>query len=121
MDASGNKTFKDDLADDISIFVETAEFAQEANIDEVILPAQVISHTAKKSSLESRNFDGLHGDFITVYFSSEEYKKARERLPRHGEWIMINGRRYDVLTSEEELGMAKLECAAYRQNTLRGL
>ena len=114
-------TFKDDLIADLPIFVEVDEFAEIAEIDGVKLAAQVICHTSKKSGIKARNFDGLHGDFITVYFKADDYKATRERIPRQGEWTIINKRRYDVMTAQEELGIVKLECAAYRQNTLRGL
>ena len=116
-----DKTFKDDLKEDLSVFVEVDEFGEMATIDGVTLAAQITVQTHKKSGIESRNYDGLHGDFVTAYFKTADYTAVKERIPRQGEWCIINGKRYDVLTSADDLGITKLECAAYRQNTLRGL
>lgn len=115
------ETLKEDLQEDLPVFVEVDEFGEMTTIDGVTLPAQVIIHTVKKSGIEARNFDGLHGDFVTVYFKTADYTATKERIPRQGEWCIINSKRYDVMSSQDELGITKLECAAYRQNTLRGL
>lgn len=105
-------TFKEQIAVDLDIFVETDEFAQEVEIDGVKLRAQKISRTAEKSARLNEQFDALHGDFLTLYFKAEDYPK---KLPAQGAWIICDGKRYDVLSSENELGIAKLICAAYRQ------
>lgn len=105
-------TFKEQIAADLDIFVETDEFAEEVKIDGVKLRVQKLSHTAQKSARLSGTFDALHGDFVTLYFKAEDYPK---KLPAQGAWVLVDGKRYDVLTSENELGIAKLVCAAYRQ------
>lgn len=114
-----DRIFKDDLAEDIATFLNVEEFSEVATIDGVELTCQVAHHTADKSNRQNETYDGLHGDFITVYFDAEIYKERRERLPRHGEWILINGKRYDVVSSKNELGIVKVVCSAYRQDTLR--
>ena len=111
--------FKDDLADDIATFLNLDEFAQTATIDGVELTCQVSSYTADKSNRQNETYDGLHGDFITVYFETALYNAKRERLPRQGEWILIDGKRYDVVSSRDEMGIVKVVCSAYRQDTLR--
>ena len=58
----------------------------------------------------------LHGDFVTLYFKRDDYHK---KIPVQGQSIVVDGRRYDVLSSEDELGICKLICAAYRQPSLR--
>ena len=113
-------TFKDDIKDDLQEFVELTEFAELIKLDGLILPAQMIHHTAEKSGRQTENYAGLHGDFTELYFMSEPYKLKRERLPRNGEWIFINDKRYDVISVTEELGIAHVVCSAYRQNVLRG-
>ena len=110
--------FKDDLKADIATFLDLDEFAEFVTIDKVILPAQVIRHTAEKSARLTENFAGLHGDFVTVYFAAEPYYKKRQKLPRHGEWIYINGTRFDVVSAQEEFGIIKVVCSAYRQQKL---
>lgn len=105
-------TFKEQLAADLDIFVELDEFAELVTIEGVELRAQKLSSTAAKSQRITATFDKLHGDFVTVYFKREDYPK---RLPIHGQSVIVDGRRYDVLSSEAELGLAKLVLSAYRQ------
>ena len=112
-------TFRDDLAADLDIFVCSDEFAQFVTLDGVTLRAQVRVSTDKKSGNETFNFDGLHGDFTTLFFKTADYLGKKERLPRHGEWVTFDGKRYEVVHSEDELGITKLTLTAYRQNTLR--
>ena len=112
-------TFRDDLAADLDIFVESEEFAQFVTLDGVTLRAQVRRSTDQKSGSASLNFDGLHGDFTTLFFKTADYCGKKERLPRHGEWAFFDGKRYEVVHSEDELGITKLTLSAYRQNTLR--
>ena len=110
--------FKDDLKDDIKTFLDLDEFAEYVRIDGLILPAQIEYHTAEKSARQSENFAGLHGDFVTIYFASEPYYKKRQKLPRFGEWIYVNDKRYDVESANEEKGIIRVECAAHRQQKL---
>ena len=112
-------TFKETIAADLDIFVETSEFAEEITIDGIELPAQVIKSTQEKSQRLQEQFDGLHGDFVTIYFKSEPFITERGKLPAKGDWILIDGRRYDVVFSQEELGIIKVTASAYRQPTPR--
>ena len=113
------KIFKDDIADDIATFVSCKEFAELTEIDGVLLPCQIMDYTAEKSGRQNENYAGLHGDFVTIFFPTAPYVKKRERLPRNGEWIMVAGKRYDVISVKDELGVTQIICAAYRQNVLR--
>lgn len=112
-------SFKDDLAADIDIFLNLDEFAETITLDEVTLSAVISEHTADKSARLSETFDGLYGDFTEIYFRASDYTATRERLPRQGEWAIYNGKRYDVISSENQGGVAHLILSAYRQNTLR--
>ena len=109
-------TFKEQIAADLDIFVETEEFAELVVIDGVELPAQKLSHTAEKSARLTEQFDKLHGDFVTLYFKAADYSK---KIPVQGQSVIVDGRRYDVLSAELELGICKLVMSAYRQPTLR--
>ncbi|MBQ6296152.1 MAG: hypothetical protein IJK81_00395 [Selenomonadaceae bacterium] len=112
-------SFKDAIYADLDIFVETDEFAELIEIDGVQLPAQVLKHTEEKSQRLQEQFDGLHGDFVTIYFKSEPFITERGKLPQKGDWILIDNRRYDVVFSQEELGIIKVVASAYRQPTPR--
>lgn len=112
-------SFRDDLQSDLDIFVESEEFAEFVTLDEIYLRAQVTSYTAQKSGNRQLNFPALHGDFVTIYFKTSDYIGKKERLPRHGEWIWLDGVRYDVESCTDQKGIARLELAAYRQNDLR--
>ena len=110
---------RDDLKDDLRTFVSTAEFAQMVDVDGVLLPAQVVKHTAAKSQRLTEQFDKLHGDFSELYFPAEPYLKKHGKLPVQGNWIWIDKVRYDVLASQNDLGMMHLTLAAYRQDKPR--
>lgn len=112
-------TFKDDLADDIATFLNLEEFSELATIDGVEIPCQVVHYTADKSNRQNETYEGLHGDFTTVFFEADVYNDKRERLPRHGEQIKINSKRYDVVSVKNDMGIVKIICSAYRQDTLR--
>lgn len=112
-------SFKDAIYADLDIFVETDEFAEIISIDGIELPAQVIKSTQEKSQRLQEQFDGLHGDFVTIYFKAEPFLTARGKLPAKGDWILLANKRYDVIFSQEELGIIKVEASAYRQPTPR--
>lgn len=112
-------TFKDDLREDIPTFLNVDEFSEPRDIDGVQMTCQVVHYTGDKSNRQNETFEGLHGDFVTIYFEAAKYTAERERLPRHGEWIYVDGKRYDVVSVKNEMGIAKVVCTAYRQNTLR--
>lgn len=113
-------TLKDDIAADIrSVFINLTEFSDWHTLDGVIIACQVSAWTADKSNRQNETYDGLHGDFTTLYFKTAEYTKKRERIPRHSEWVEFDGKRYDVISVKDEMGVTKLTLSAYRQNTLR--
>ena len=114
-----DRGFKDDMREDIYTFVNVQEFSELAWIDGLLMRCQVSSYTGEKSTRQNENFDGLHGDFTVIYFDAAPYIRKRERLPRQGEWLEFNGRRYDIVSVKNELGVAKIVLTAYRQNTLR--
>ena len=111
--------FKEMLQADLAIFINLEEFSEEITLDGVTLPAQITTSTKEKSARLSENFQGLHGDFITVYFKTADYCAARKRLPNYGEYVILNGKRYVVESSSDEGGIAKLVLSSYRQNSLR--
>lgn len=112
-------SFKDAIYADLDIFVETSEFAELIEIDGIEVAAQVLKHTEEKSQRLQEQFDGLHGDFVTIYFKSEPFITQRGKLPAKNDWVLIDGRRYDVVFSQEELGIIKVTASAYRQPTPR--
>lgn len=124
-----DRKFTDDLCEDKYTFLNVNEFSEYAEVDGVLMRCQIEHYTGKKATVgrylgeKSKRIgsaaEGLHGDFTTIYFDAETYIKKRERLPRNGEWVHINGKRYDVVSAENEMGVAKIECSAYRQNVLR--
>ena len=112
-------SFADVLLQDNSAILNTAEFAKYIEIDGIILRAQQSRHTEQKSGAAAKTFDGLHGDFSTVSFRTQDYIVKKQRTPHKGEHVRINGRRYDVDFSIDEYGITRLELAAYRQEKLR--
>ena len=112
-------SFRDDLKDDLNIFVESEEFAKFVTLDGICLRAQVTGYTNQKSGNRNLNFEGLHGDFATLYFKTADYCNKKSRLPKRGETCWLDGVRFDVESCRDDCGIAKLELAAYRQNVLR--
>lgn len=113
--------FKDDLAADIETFLNLDEFAENINVDGVELPAQIIKYTSEKSTRQNETYPMLHGDFITIYFRADTYQQAKQCLPKKNDWVVIDGKRYTVESSQEEFGIIKVEAAAYRQPKPGGL
>lgn len=109
-------TFKEQIAADLDIFVELDEFAELVTIDGVTLRAQKLFSTAAKSQRLTEQWDMLHGAFCTLYFKRDDYNK---KTPVQGQSVVVDGKRYDVVSSEEELGICKLVLSAYRQPSLR--
>lgn len=111
--------FRDNLHDDLPVFVEPDEFAQIVDVDGVLCQAQLIQHTAEKSQRLTENFDGLHGDFTEIFFMAEPYVKKHGKIPQRGDLVYINKKRYKAERVEDELGMIHLIASAYRQPTPR--
>lgn len=106
---------RDDLNADLEIFLATDEFAETIDVDGVSCKAVVFCSTREKSARQSETFEPLFGDFTTIYFKTEEFLTARGKIPEKGDRVSINGERFVVEQSNDELGMTKLICSAYRQ------
>ena len=94
-------------------------FGEEINIDGVDLIAVREYRTSARSGNRNLNYPGLHGDFLEIFFRTEDYIAEREKLPVHGNICYVDNRRYTVEDITDEQGMAHLLLAAYRQNTVR--
>ena len=84
-----------------------------------VSPAQFMPLSKARSELVRNTFDRLEGDFVELYFRTQDYTATRKRLPRYGEWCFVNGKRFEVVSSQDDLGVAHLVLASYRQPTLR--
>ena len=114
------KNFKDVIAsDNQEVFIDVNEFAEYVDVDGVLLQGQIQYRTERKSALQSETYETLHGDYLKVFFRTNDYCRKRERLPVQGEIVHVNGKRYQVLTSKDEMGITRLVVSAYRQVQLR--
>ncbi len=104
--------FKDMVEADIrDVFINAEEFAETHVLNDVELMAVLtVDRTKRKSEFKVGNYDGLHGDFATLYFKKSEYP----RVPKHNENITLDGKRYKVENCNEEMGVLCLVLAAYR-------
>ena len=121
--------FKESLAQDWSVFINIEEFGEIIEIDEIKLPAILIEHTGNldKENVASKHdayyiHPELHnqpliGNFVTVYFKTADYVKARSRIPKHTEFSYINGVRYQIAESIDSAGITRLTATADRMNT----
>lgn len=105
-------TFREQVAADITdVFLNPEEFAELHTIDTTELLAVVSRDSStKRSGVSSRNYDGLHGEFLTVNFRAADY----DRRPQQGENIKVDGKLYKVDTCSEAMGMVTLKVGAYR-------
>ena len=108
--------FKELMKSDNEAVLDIGEFGQLSLIDNVIMKAQKVYWTEKMSSREDRNYTGLYGDFVTIYFKAEDYLRKRKKLPKQGDWVFIDGKRYQVQSCQDELGLVSLIVKTYRQN-----
>ena len=111
--------FKDLVVEDNAAIIDLDEMAEYVICDNVIMKAIVTKTTERMSGVESKNYGGLYGDYITLWFKAEDYCRKRERLPRQGEYCYLQSKRYEVISSIELDGIGRLEMRTYRQNTLR--
>ena len=111
--------FKDMLKDDSKIFLATDEFAEKVNLDGLLLDAQLNTFTQEISSNEKKLHLGLHGDFIELHFKTDDYISVRKRLPFQGELCTLNGKKFYVKSSVDDLGIAKLTLDSYRMGQKR--
>ena len=114
------KIFKDLLGVDAAAIMSVVEFAEYLKIDGVILACQFVPSTEKMSGVESKNYGGLYGDFAEIYFKTADYQKKRgKKIPVQGEFIYLEVRgikkRFEVISSEDELGVTCLKISTYRQ------
>ena len=105
--------------DNQSVFFNLGECAEYVELDEMMIQAQVQYRTEKASSLKSETFDELHGDYVKIFFRTDDYCRKNERLPVQGEFVHINKKLYKVLTCKDEMGITRLTVSAYRQGQLR--
>lgn len=108
--------FKDDIAsDNLEVFLNVEEFAEYVDINSTILKAQVQYRTEEKSSRQNEIFEGLHGDFVKIFFRTADYIGKNQNLPNQGSYVHINKKLYRVLTCKDEMGITQLCVSAYRQ------
>ena len=115
------KIFKDVIGIDAAVIMNVTEFAEFLTIDGVTIACQFVPSSDKMSGMSSRNFEGLSGDFATLYFKTADYVNKRKRkIPAQGEYVYLEAKgikkRFEVLRSEDELGVTALTISSYRQN-----
>ena len=102
--------FRKAIDEDLEIFVNLEEFGEEHEINGQIIPCVFQRLTKEKSGNESRNFDGLHGDFMTLHFRTI----LIDPLPHEGESIRIDGKRFTIDNVEDMIGMTRMILSSYR-------
>lgn len=104
-------TFREQVVADLSgVFINLDEFAETHTLDNTELLAVVSrDSSAKRSTLSSRNYSGLHGDFATVNFRAADFA----RRPKQGENIKLDGKLYKVDSCSVAMGMVTLKIGAY--------
>lgn len=98
-------------ADIDRVFLNLNEFGEKHRLDDVELIAVIsTSQTKQRANVQSRNFEGLHGDFMTVNIKKSDFP----RIPKQGENIRLDGKLFKVSECRDNMGMLYIELAAYR-------
>ena len=105
-------TFKECVEADLSdVFINMVEFAEMHTLEGVELPCVIsVNKTAQKSEQKEKTFDGLHGDFITLFVK----KVDAPRVPKQGENIKLDDKRYKVKSCRDDMGLLSVLLEAYR-------
>ena len=109
-------TFKELMKRDLDTFINPDEFAELHTVDGVEIMAVADKYTQAKSGSESKTFPVLHGDFVELCFKTSDFIAVKERLPKHGDRIKVDGRMYTVENCENEHGITIIILNAYRQS-----
>ena len=106
--------FRKAIDADIEIFMNLEEFGETHNVNGLLIPCILQKYTAEKSGNSSQNFEGLHGDFMTLHFRTI----LIDPLPHEGESIRIDENRYTVDNVEDMIGVTRLILSSYRGRRL---
>ena len=122
-------TFKDAVNEDLRVFVGVEEFGEWVMLDGVKIRAVVVKNTGSRSraDIAQRTKTGIYlhpdlhsipliGDFVMIYFRTADYTGSRERIPKYSEFVNLDGKRYKVVESAENLGLTRLMCETDSMN-----
>lgn len=101
--------FKDAIAADIkNVFINTDEFAEEHDINGVMIPC-VISDDLTAGA--NASLEGVFINTLTINVS----KDALNEVPVEGELLRVNGSLHIVRSVSDEMGMLVITCEANEQ------
>ena len=103
--------FTEAIDKDLEIFMNLEEFAEKHEINGEEMRCIFDQGTREMNGGDSKNFEGLHGDFATLYVKSGEIT----RIPKQGENFKIDGQRYTVERVDNLKGIIEISVSAYRQ------
>ena len=103
--------FRADLA---NIFFNNRELGRLHVLNGVILPSTERRWTGRLTNRQSEDYDGVHGEQVTLMFRAEDFCRKTYRLPKEKERVRLDGAWYDVMRSSEEYGCCRLELASQR-------
>jgi len=107
-----NKSFKDFLADDISTFINTNEFAETREFMGVtidIVESASGTDEAKLSKKIDLMLDGVFTSFKRINFAVSDLEKHNMQLPREGDLVTYENITYQVASSSNPAGIATIE------------
>ena len=101
--------FKDAIAADIkNVFINTDEFADEHDINGVMIPC-VISDDMTAGA--SASLEGIFLNTLTIHVSKDDL----DEIPVEGELLRVNGSMHVVRSVSNEMGMLVITCEANDQ------
>ena len=104
---------KELIANDLSVFLNVEEFGEVHIVDNTEIECVFLQHLSQKSGAATKTFEGLYGDFSTLYFKTGELPSFHE-----GESVRIDRNRYTVEFVEDQIGITKLTLSSYRQRRI---
>lgn len=101
-------TFKDDLYDDISTFLEPDEFAETVNFNgkEVIGSLEQVASQEYNESGGVSYAQPLFKKYYRFFVRESEFAPD---MPRTGDWVNVNGIRMSVIKCTPEFGVLTVE------------
>ena len=104
--------FKDCVKEDLSdVFFNMDEFAETHDLNGAEIVCVVsIDKTAPRSDRKENSYDGLHGNFVTLFVKVADM----DRIPKQGENFKLDKKLYKVNSCREDMGMLSIVLAAYR-------
>lgn len=108
------KTFKNIVHDDLNVFINVEEFAEEHELNGKMLMAVVVNDAMQPRSISRPNenfgpYDAVYSKLATVHLKTEDL----DEIPREGMIMVLDGKEYHVTAYCSDMGMSTINLEAF--------